>query len=339
MTRPGGRIVMGNWIPGDPTLVAQILKISSAYTPPPPEGFVSPMTWGIESQRDRAIRGRRGSSRADLVRQGHVYLQVSRHTVGVCRRLQELLRADDERLCRRGSRTARPRIFSRSSRPSSSARTQAGPQASRPFRRRSCASQLPVEGPFHARTEIMKTSAERPTATTAFALADRLEKGAVALASFAGALSSVEWQTRIPGDGRTIGVVVHHVATMYPLEIQLAQRLAEGKPIEGLAWNAVHELNARHALENQAVTKEAALDLLRRNSAAAAAAIRALSDEELRRSRHRLAQRRCAADMSVHARGSRRAAQLSSPRQDARGVDEGLIHPNVLVRRGARALP
>jgi ubiquinone/menaquinone biosynthesis C-methylase UbiE len=49
VTRPGGRVVMGNWIPNDPTLVAQILKISSAYSPPPPEGFVSPMTWGIES--------------------------------------------------------------------------------------------------------------------------------------------------------------------------------------------------------------------------------------------------------------------------------------------------
>jgi SAM-dependent methyltransferase len=49
VTRPGGRIIMGHWIPNHPTLVAQILKISSAYTPPPPEGFVSPMTWGIES--------------------------------------------------------------------------------------------------------------------------------------------------------------------------------------------------------------------------------------------------------------------------------------------------
>ncbi|RYG02277.1 MAG: class I SAM-dependent methyltransferase, partial [Chitinophagaceae bacterium] len=49
VTKPGGRIVMGNWIPGDPTLVAQILKTSSAYTPPPPEGFVSPMLWGVET--------------------------------------------------------------------------------------------------------------------------------------------------------------------------------------------------------------------------------------------------------------------------------------------------
>jgi ubiquinone/menaquinone biosynthesis C-methylase UbiE len=50
VTRRGGRIVMGNWIPGDPTLVAQILKISSSYTPPPPEGFVSPMLWGVEKE-------------------------------------------------------------------------------------------------------------------------------------------------------------------------------------------------------------------------------------------------------------------------------------------------
>ena len=57
VTRKGGRIVMGNWIPNDPTLVAQILKISSAYTPPPPEGFVSPMTWGVESNVTERFAG------------------------------------------------------------------------------------------------------------------------------------------------------------------------------------------------------------------------------------------------------------------------------------------
>jgi SAM-dependent methyltransferase len=57
VTKPGGRIVMGNWIPNDPTLVAQILKISSAYTPPPPEGFISPMTWGVESHVTERFTG------------------------------------------------------------------------------------------------------------------------------------------------------------------------------------------------------------------------------------------------------------------------------------------
>jgi len=57
VTRPGGRIVMGNWIPNDPTLVAQILKISAAYSPPPPDGFISPMTWGIENNAVERFAG------------------------------------------------------------------------------------------------------------------------------------------------------------------------------------------------------------------------------------------------------------------------------------------
>jgi hypothetical protein len=113
------------------------------------------------------------------------------------------------------------------------------------------------------------------------ALADRLEHGARALASFASALTDAEWQTRLPKDGRKVGVIVHHVATMYPLEIQLAQVLAGGKPVMGVTWDDVHALNAGHAKEHDAVTKEAALELLQRNSTAAAAAIRALRDEEL----------------------------------------------------------
>ena len=64
VTRPGGRIVMGNWIPGDPTLVAQILKISAAYTPPPPPGFVSPMTWGVEDN----VRERFGAAGVDAAK-------------------------------------------------------------------------------------------------------------------------------------------------------------------------------------------------------------------------------------------------------------------------------
>jgi hypothetical protein len=114
------------------------------------------------------------------------------------------------------------------------------------------------------------------------ALADRLEQGARALAALATPLTEAEWQSRVK-DGRKVGVVVHHVATMYPLEIQLAQTLAAGKPVAGVTWDVVHEMNAAHAKEHDAVTKETALDLLRRNSTAAAAAIRALSDEELDR--------------------------------------------------------
>ena len=113
------------------------------------------------------------------------------------------------------------------------------------------------------------------------ALAVTLEKGAAALAEFAGKLTDAEWQTRLPKDGRTVGVVVHHVATMYPLEIQLAQKLAAGGVIDDVTWDNVHAINAALAHDHDKFTKEEALALLRTNAAAAAAAIRAMSDATL----------------------------------------------------------
>src|SRR5215831_3341292 len=139
--------------------------------------------------------------------------------------------------------------------------------------------------PYHdkAMSGMISDPAVKPELSTmrqrANALANRLEQGARALATFASALTEAEWQTRVPKDGRKVGVVVHHVASMYPLEIQVAQTLARGEPVAGVTWDAVAEINAGHAKEHDDVTKERTLDLLQRNSAAAAAAIRALSDE------------------------------------------------------------
>lgn len=74
VTRPGGRIVMGNWIPNDPTLVAQILKISAAYTPPPPEGFVSPMTWGVDGHvLERFVGAGVAKEKVSLVRDSYTF--------------------------------------------------------------------------------------------------------------------------------------------------------------------------------------------------------------------------------------------------------------------------
>jgi hypothetical protein len=105
------------------------------------------------------------------------------------------------------------------------------------------------------------------------ALAARLEAGATALAAFAATLSETEWQTRLPKDGRKVGVVVHHVGSVYPLEIHLASLLAAGQPITGVTGDAVDAMNRDHAEENEGVSKEAAL----------AEAVRAFSDEELDR--------------------------------------------------------
>jgi len=114
------------------------------------------------------------------------------------------------------------------------------------------------------------------------ALARRLERGALALAALAESLTDSEWQIRT-ADGRTIGVVVHHVATMYPLETELAQLLAQGKPVEGVTWTLVNQLNADHAIKFKGVTRREAIELLEQNSKEAAQVIRSLTDEQLDR--------------------------------------------------------
>jgi len=113
------------------------------------------------------------------------------------------------------------------------------------------------------------------------ALANRLEQGAAALANFAAGLTEQEWEIRTPKDGRKIGVIVNHVASVYPVEIELAQTIARGEAVTGLTAEVINKMNAEHASANDRITKEQTLELLRQNSAAAAAAIRALSDEEL----------------------------------------------------------
>src|SRR5262245_59939630 len=131
---------------------------------------------------------------------------------------------------------------------------------------------------------VAEKSSNTPNATSARAnaLADRLEQGARALVAFAETIADAEWQTRV-ADGRKVGVVVHHVANMYPLEMQLAGVLAGGKPIEGVTLAVVADVNAKHAVEKDGVTKAEAVAAVQANSAAAAAGIRALSDEDLDR--------------------------------------------------------
>ena len=129
-------------------------------------------------------------------------------------------------------------------------------------------AKVPIEAAKMSRSEVLAT---------------RLEAGAAALAAFAKTLSEAEWQTRVPKDGRKIGVVVHHVASVYPVEIHLASLLASGQPIAGVSWEAIHTMNSDHAKGNDGATKGETLALLATNSAAAAVAVRALTDDELDR--------------------------------------------------------
>ena len=114
-------------------------------------------------------------------------------------------------------------------------------------------------------------------------LAERIERGADALATFAEGLTDAEWHAVVPVDGRKVGVTVHHVGFMYPIEVDLTRVLASGKPIEGVTWAVVAKINADHAGANASVTKAEALAHVRENSRVAAAAVRALTDEELDR--------------------------------------------------------
>jgi hypothetical protein len=115
-------------------------------------------------------------------------------------------------------------------------------------------------------------------------LADRIEEGASLLAAFAEGLSEEEW--RAPAshtDRRSIGLIVHHVASMYPIEIDVARAIASGKVVTDVTWESVAELNANHANEHAEEMKTSTLELLRRNSREAANAVRRFTDEELDR--------------------------------------------------------
>jgi hypothetical protein len=115
-------------------------------------------------------------------------------------------------------------------------------------------------------------------------LADRIEEGAAVLAAFAEGLSEEEWRATVSAtDRRSVGIIVHHVASMYPIEIDVARAITSGKAVTDVTWDVVAELNAKHAREHAEVTKAAALELLRRNSHEAANSVRAFTDEELDR--------------------------------------------------------
>jgi hypothetical protein len=124
---------------------------------------------------------------------------------------------------------------------------------------------------------------KRVVGARAQALAERVAHGAETLAALATTLDESQWRIAMPHDGRTVGDLVHHVASAYPTQFPPARALASGQPIEEITPDDVQTMNAAHATPNAAVTRDKAVALLRRNSQLAALAIRALSDEELDR--------------------------------------------------------
>jgi len=124
---------------------------------------------------------------------------------------------------------------------------------------------------------------QRPGSRRAQFLADRIEEGAAKLAAFIQELPEALWKKPISAtDRRTVGIVVHHVAFVYPIEIELARAIGSGKAVE-TSWPDVAKLNADHAGDNADVSKAEALEALAKNSRDAAAAVRTFTDDELDR--------------------------------------------------------
>jgi len=273
--RPGGMIAMANWTLGG--FVGQMFKAISRHIAP--SGMPAPVLWGDEA----TVRDRLRDGIADLKFALRVYhfdypfppdevVEFYRTNYGPMSRQFESLDAD-------GQEKLRSELVGLWS-----AHNQA------------------VDGATRVDAEYLEVIATRDSGSLgepktraihkpggssgrrAELLADRIEEGAAALAAFVEGLSEAEWRTPVSdSDARSVGVVVSHVASAYPIEIDLARTIASGKAVTDLTPEVVDELNAKHAHEQAGVTKAAALELLRRNSREAAAAVRAFTDAELDR--------------------------------------------------------
>ncbi|MFL6351697.1 MAG: methyltransferase domain-containing protein [Bryobacteraceae bacterium] len=272
--RPGGIIAMANWTPDG--FIGQMFKAISKHIAP--SGMPAPVLWGDEATvRDRL---RVGVANLKLARRFYHfdypfgpdavvdffrtnYGPMSRAFASLDVNGQERLRSDLVRLWSEHNNTV-------------GNATKVEAEYLEVIAIRS-SSDMDMS---KANASNKKGSISRRAAS----LADRIEQGAAALAAFAEGISEAEWRRPVSGtDCRPLGVVLHHVASVYPIEIDLARTRASGNAVTDVTWEMVAELNAKHAHEYAEVTRPVALELLRRNSREAAAAVRAFTDDELDR--------------------------------------------------------
>jgi SAM-dependent methyltransferase len=275
--RPGGIIAMANWTPGG--FIGQMFKAISRHIAP--AGMPPPVLWGDEA----TVRDRLRDGIVDLKFALHAYhfdypfppeavVEFYRTNYGpVSRAFASLDLNGQEEL-----RSELVGLWSAHNRADdNTTRVDAEYLEVIATRGRSIPD-APQPAAIYEKGGSMSHRAE--------ALADRIEEGAAALATFAEGLSEEEWRAPMSGTGsdrRTVGVIVHHVASVYPIEIDLARTIAAGKAVTDVTWEAVAELNAKHSHEQAEITKAGTLELLRRNSREAAAAVRTFTDDELDR--------------------------------------------------------
>jgi SAM-dependent methyltransferase/uncharacterized damage-inducible protein DinB len=269
--RPGGTIAMANWTPSG--FIGQMFKTIARHIAP--SGMPSPVLWGDET----TVRDRFRDGIATLKLTPRLYrfeypfppdavVEFFRVNYGPMTRAFASLDASGQKVLR----SELIRLWSEHNTAGNT--TKVDSEYLEVIATRNGAQDAP--GP-----QLLKKQ-EAPASRRAALLADRIEQGAAGLAAFAEGISEAEWHLPVSGtDHRSVGVIVHHVASMYPIEIDVARAVAGGNAVTDVSWDAVAQINAKHAQDQASATKAATLELLRKNSREAAAAVRAFSDEEL----------------------------------------------------------
>jgi ubiquinone/menaquinone biosynthesis C-methylase UbiE len=271
--RPGGTIAMANWTPAG--FIGQMFKIIAKHIAP--SGMPSPALWGDEA----TVRDRLHSGMATLKLTPRLYrfeypfppdavVEFFRVNYGPMTRAFASLDANGQK----NLRSELVRLWAEHNTATGDTTLVAAEYLEVVATRNGSAQDAP--GP-----QLLKKQ-EAAKGRRAALLANRIEQGAAVLAAFAETLSDAEWSTPVSEtDHRSVGVIVNHVASMYPIEIDVARAVAGGNAVSDVSWDAVAQINAKNAQENATVTKAAALELLRKNSHDAAAVVRAFTDDEL----------------------------------------------------------
>lgn len=255
--RPGGKIAMANWTPGG--FVGKMFKIIAGYIAP--SGMPSPVLWGDEATVRERLRD--GISALQLTRRFYRFEYPFAPAAVV-----EFFKA----------------YYGPMSKAFASLDAVAAEKLQKELVELWSTHNKAEGNATRVDAEYLEVIAIRAGSVSrrAEALAERILEGAASLETFAEALSDEEWLLPVSAtDRRPVGVIVHHVASVYPAEVSCAQAIGAGKALSEVDWEFIVGMNANHALENTAPTRAETLRLLRKNSAEAAAAVRAFTDEEL----------------------------------------------------------
>lgn len=273
--RPGGTIAMANWTAQG--FVGQMFKLISKYIAP--SGMPSPLLWGDEAVvRERFSKGMLGVRCTPRFYQleypfpPETVVEFFRENYGPMTRAFACLDSEQQAQLK-----AELVALWTSNNRSEGNNTLVDAEYLEVIAHR---------GGVTAEISTGRYGKPRHSSRRAELLADRIEEGAARLEDFAQRLTNAEWNMQATEGGkagRTVGVIIHHVATVYPIEIELAQAIASGRAVTQVTWDVVGQLNGQHAVEKADPSKTETLDLLRKNSAAAAEVVRTFTDADLDR--------------------------------------------------------